>query len=386
MAFTSDASQPPVPPGGIFWTSEWYASAMYSRFWEQVVGWTLRPFELRRLNITAEYRDGRIRVVVEARDERNKAIIDFTMKGAVTTPSVKGDNLRGLELDFKQINSGIYVAEFKAEEAGSYFIHAHAERQVFKLDKDGNRIPKLDKDGKPIPKLDKDGKPIMRAGKVEMEMETVDDLDSVRSGVTIPYSPEFTDMETNVPLLERLCRTNTGKTGKTYKDDENALKEAADSGDVFRKPPEQTKSLQPIWYWLLVLTALLVFLQVAVRRIAVDPIKVSAGAQNFWNRLRGRATVTEKVPEYFERLRSRKAEADEEIRCAARRFEGEELAADLPAVTLAEPAAPSTPPRRQPGPKPELTPQKEPEPVDYASRLMKAKKRVWKERDKEKDQ
>ena len=58
------------------------------------------------------------------------AIIDFTMKGAVTTPSVKGDNLRGLELDFKQINSGIYVAEFKAEEAGSYFIHAHAEHRL----------------------------------------------------------------------------------------------------------------------------------------------------------------------------------------------------------------------------------------------------------------
>ena len=52
VAFTSDASQPPVPPGGIFWTSEWYASAMYSRFWEQVVGWTLRPFESRRLNMT----------------------------------------------------------------------------------------------------------------------------------------------------------------------------------------------------------------------------------------------------------------------------------------------------------------------------------------------
>ena len=92
------------------------------------------------------------------------------------------------------------------------------------------------------------------------------------------------------------------------------MKKAAESGNVFRKPLEQTKSLQPIWYWLLVLTALLVFLQVAVRRIAVDPIKVSAGARDLWNRLRGRATVAEKVPEYFERLRSRKAEADEEIR------------------------------------------------------------------------
>src|SRR6516164_6899806 len=104
----------------------------------------------------------------------------------------------------------------------------------------------------------------MENGKEQVRQE----IDSVRSGVTIPYSPEFADMESNTPLLEKL-RAATG--GTTYPEDDDAVAEAARSGEVYRTGLPSSKSLQPVWYWLLLLTGILLFCDVAVRRIAVDP-------------------------------------------------------------------------------------------------------------------
>src|SRR6202022_1442096 len=119
-------------------------------------------------------------------------------------------------LKFEQKNSGVYEAEVKAEEAGSYFINAQATRTVKVKGKDGK------------------------------ETEIEEGVDSVRAGVTIPYSPEFADLESNTALLERL-REMTG--GKSYADADTALAATAREGEVFRPGPTLLKSLQPIWYW-----------------------------------------------------------------------------------------------------------------------------------------
>ena len=71
-----------------------------------------------------------------------------------------------IALDFKQKSAGTYEAEFKADEAGSYFLNATAKQTVEEM---------------------KDGKKVF----------TEKTIDGVRSGVTIPYSPEFADVETN---------------------------------------------------------------------------------------------------------------------------------------------------------------------------------------------
>src|SRR5262249_15456960 len=155
-AFTSDARSLPGKPA---WDREWAGSDMYSKFWEQVVEWSLRPTETGRLVMTTEYNDGKVKVTVDARDENNRPITDLSLQGGVTSPLSKADDARKLELKFEQKNSGLYEAEFKAEEAGSYFINAQAKRTVKTLVK----------------------------GK---EVSTVES-DSIRSGVTIPYSPEF---------------------------------------------------------------------------------------------------------------------------------------------------------------------------------------------------
>jgi uncharacterized membrane protein len=352
-AFTSDAR---TQPGKLFWDRDWASSDMYSKFWEQLLEWTLRPVESRRLTMSTEHRDGTVTVVVDARDDKGHPVVDLKLRGGVTTPAGKVDDPRLQELTFEQKNSGQYVAQFKAEEAGSYFVSAQAVRTKPVKDKDGN-----------------------------IKGEVEEGFDSTRAGVTIPYSPEFADLESNTALLEKL-RSMTG--GQTYADDTDTLTAVAKNGDVFRPGLPSFYSLQPIWYWLLTIAAVLLLLDVAVRRIAVDPLHVMVVLQGHWDRLRGLTATRERVPEFFDRLRSRKAQVGETLQRdrAARRFEGEPSAAPAPAGAMDVPDTPPPIARAAPQ-RTSLAPQTQrEEPADYASRLLKAKKRVWQDRDKDKEQ
>ena len=128
-------------------------------------------------------------------------------------------------------------------------------------------------------------------------------LDSVRGGVTVPYSPEFADLESNSGLLEKL-REITG--GISIADDASAMARAAASGEVFRAGLASSRSMQPIWFWLVLATAVVLFFDIAVRRIAIEPEAVAAAASRVWDRLRGRVVPVVTAPQFLDRLRSRK--------------------------------------------------------------------------------
>ena len=126
VAFTSDARQTSGTGIGP-------SRTLIVKFWEQVVDWSLRAVETGRLIMTTEYRDGKVKVIVDARDENNHPLTDLTLQGGVTSPSPGGaDDRKGKfgELKFEQKNSGVYEAEFKADEAGSYFVNAQARCTV----------------------------------------------------------------------------------------------------------------------------------------------------------------------------------------------------------------------------------------------------------------
>jgi hypothetical protein len=91
---------------------------------------------------------------------------------------------------------------------------------------------------------------------------------------------------------------------------------------------------------------------------------------------------------FLERLKSRKAQVDEALERArgARRFEPEPTSAPpAPAGAHEQPAAPGATPPVPPAP-PDVAAGAqggEAELSDYASRLMKAKKKVWQDREKD---
>src|SRR5207249_775404 len=102
-----------------------------------------------------EHKDGKIRVTVEAQDADKTPLTDVQLRAGITSPTFKVKDDRKIELKFEQKNAGVFEADFPAEEVGAHFIYIEA-------------------------KWKKDGK----------EMS-----DNVRAGVTIPYSPEFAEME-----------------------------------------------------------------------------------------------------------------------------------------------------------------------------------------------
>ncbi len=352
VAFTSDAGDPR------FWARDWVeggagGEGIYAKFWEQVIEWSLRPTESSKLIMTTDYRDGKIHIVVEARNEQNQPDTKLQLRGGVTLPAAEGTQR---PLKFSQKNSGQYEAEIKADEAGSYFINAQAVRLVKVKGKDGK------------------------------EREVEEGVDSVRAGITLPYSPEFADLESNTPLLRRIQEL-TG--GRLYQDEDRALADAARSGDVFRRGLPVVESLLPLWPWLIVLAGLLLFADVAVRRIALDLTEPKYQAARLWARLRGLPVPEPTRTAYLERLGGKPAtggvrQPTEARGQAARRFEatGPSLAptmADAASMGEPRPTAPRPTARSEGSSFPT-----EPEASgDALERLRKAKKKVWEERDKD---
>lgn len=337
VAFTSDART--NPGGKTYWDKDWANSNIYAKFWEQTVNWALRPTETGKfLHLTTEQRDGKVRVTIEAHDADKNPLTKVKFKTGLTSPSFKEGKL--VDLKFEQKNAGVYEAEFVAQETGNFFLNAIAEW----IDNKGNKT-----------------------------------TDSVRAGVTIPYSPEFAEMESNTALLEKIA-TITG--GKEYADDAQSLEQAARAGDVFRPSPASQYSLQPLWPWLALLAGIFLFFDIAIRRIALEPAVVWALATDRWQRLRGQE-VAEATTVFLERLRSRKAEVGEsfEKKKAAKRFEGE--GAPVGTIPEADVAASTPADAKKPAPS-RIAPEKKEEAADFASRLMRAKKKAMEERDKDK--
>jgi uncharacterized membrane protein len=339
VAFTSDAK---TSGGRLGWDREWAGSDVYLKFWEQVIGWALRGVETGKLSLSAEYRDGKVRVTVSARDEKNRPISDLRMQGMVTVPAQQGDG-KPITLKFEQKSSGEYEAEFKAEEEGTYFINAMARHTVKQI-----------KDGKSV---------------------EVEESDSIRSGVTLPYSPEFADLESNTHLLDELARMTDGKV---YDETDKALAETVRKNDVFRKSSATAQSPQPMWYWLVLLAGIGLFFDVAVRRIAVEPAEVSTAAVRIWDRLRGRADAGTGSPQFLERLQNRKSQVEETIGRSTRRFDVSDASPSAPAVETADVATAQRPAPAPSRPQPPATAASVDDPF---ARLMKAKKKALGDRE-----
>jgi hypothetical protein len=336
VAFTSDARSL-LRAKENYWDKDWASSDMYVKFWEQTVDYALRSVDSGKfLQLTTEQRDGKVRVIVEANDSdaAKTPLTNLKLKAGVMSPTFKGPDARKVEVEFEQKSAGVYEGEFSADEVGSYFLNVQAV---------------WNKDGKEI-------------------------VDNVRGGVTIPYSPEFAEMESNPALLEKL-RTIT--LGKVYKEDAASLQQAALSGEAFRENPISQQSLQPLWHWLVVLAACFLLCDVATRRIAIEPAAAWAAAAAFWGRVR-RQEIPQQTTVFLERLQTRKAEVGESIakEKASKRFEAS-TAAPLPEITTPAPK-PAEVQKKPPAPKKAEEPQD-----DFATRLMRAKKKAMEERDKD---
>lgn len=223
------------------------------------------------------------------------------------------------DLSFRQTEPGKYEAVFPTDRAGTYLLRM------------GFRQP--------------DGKQGL-----------------VSTGLSIAYPPEYRDVESNRDVLESIARVSGGEliewknVGRT---------------DFFRRAVEPSRRLQDVWPQLLLLALFLLLIDVTVRRLSLDPSTIRNMFRAAWSRLR-RQPVSAAAAPTLERLQARKSAIGHDFE-KRRRFD-----APIPPA-ISEAPAPQTRPSaadQAPPAKPEAPP---PESSDYTDRLLKAKRRTWKE-------
>ena len=336
VAFTSDA--------GRRWTTAWRDWSSFAAFWSQVIRWSLRPVEDRNLTLTARREEGRIKVVVDALDKKSEFLNFLRFQGIVVRPDLTRESV-----ELVQTAPGRYEGTIEnAEARGNYFINLAAL--------EGGRIKSI-----------------------------------VSTGVSVPYSDEYRELKSNPATLETIASVTGGRVldWKFRRDGEVDLARTLEQGDAFRRDPslEPPKSYQDLWPTLLWLAAVLFLGDVAVRRVAPDVDRIRRAVRDRWQKLRGQEVAP--PTEYMEKLKGRKAEVGEQLQRtrAATTFEPPPLPTpsaplDEPLLGGPAPGAPDTTAARPsaPGLAPE---QRAPAPESYTDRLLKAKQKVWEEREKD---
>jgi hypothetical protein len=308
----------------------------YDKFFGQVIGWSMRPVgDEGNFTVSTESADGQIRVVVTALDKNDEFLNFLEMSGTVVGPT-----LEPVPMKMEQAAPGRYVGSFPARNSGSYFLMVNPG---------GGRAP-------------------------------------IRTGVSVPYSDEFRAKAANVGLMEQLAalKPKGGAPGKRIDapadPDQIAPMLAVNS---FRHDLARATSSQDIWFHLVFAASCLFFADVFIRRVQVSFAWAPRLAGRVWNRVLGR-TPEAAQPETIQRLRSRKAQLTEQVdrMRAGARFEPTPGAGGKREVReIISPAAgrAAVPPRQEPA----ASEQEEDD--SYTSRLLKAKKKAWQERDKPKE-
>jgi hypothetical protein len=312
----------------------------------------MRPADRGNLSLNVRREEGRIKVVVDALDKDNQFLNFVRIQGYVVNP-----DLKSAPIELVQTAPGRYETTIEnADSSGNYFVNLGYQGP--------NNVQGV-----------------------------------ISTGVSVPYSDEYRELRSNPTTLETIATMTDGQTlnWKFLPDGRVDMPHTVAGVDHFRRDPGlvNPRSFAALWPILLWLAACLFLGDVAVRRIALDVDWIKQTVANEWKKLRGQETPT--ASEYMDKLKTRKAEVDEQLdrpRTAARTeiapplfptegsagpigeplLEGGEL---IDRARSARAAAKTQAPSIAAGPQ-------EPEKQSYTNRLLKAKQKVWEDREKDK--
>ncbi len=316
---------------GARWATNWTGWDGYGKFFSQLVRGAMRPTaDSGQFLVDTLVRDGEVTLVVTALGEDNRFLNFQAMAAMVSGPGRQ----EGQTLSVEQEAPGRYVGRFPAPELGTYLV---------------TLVPGPD-------------------------------TAPIRLGVDIPYSDEFRVQETNVPLARALAELQVdGHSAGRMIDGSAGPVGLTRDETPFRHDLPLAESQQPAWPWFVGLACCVFFLDVANRRVALGVRWIPETLGRVRERLFG--SREDKPDVYFERLKAKKAEARsryaEATEVSGRRFE---IRPEAPAAEPTSSPSPlasrsDSPPARAK----EMTPDIEDQPESYADRLLKAKRRVWKQ-------
>lgn len=202
------------------WGSQWVAWPKFSKLWAQIVRWSMRQDTPANFDTHTRIEGNKGRVVVDALDKSAAYLNFLQLRASVIRP-----DRSSAPLQFQQTGPGHYEAEFEVDQMGQYLVTAQV-------------------------------------------IENGENRGAIQTGASAPYSREYRDLETNMPLLSQIAELTGGRI----------IGEAANGqvvvprepwADPFRKDLPPTESRRPAWEFVLAWLLLPLFLlDVAVRRLA----------------------------------------------------------------------------------------------------------------------
>ena len=203
VAFTADASGR--------WAKDWVAWDDFSRFWGQVVNWSVNAGADSNLETRIVQEDDGARILVDARDDAGRFVDGLQLTGTALLPT--GDSRR---IPLRQTAPGLYEARFEPQDEGAYFF-------------------------------------TIQGGAEDSPDATYADL----KGWVMSYSPEYAPGADDDRLLRQLAEISGGR-------------DLSDSpGDVFAHDMGARQAKSDIWGHLLLLALLLLPLDIALRRLII---------------------------------------------------------------------------------------------------------------------
>lgn len=193
------------------WGASWTHWPQFAQLWAQIVRWSMRQETPANFDTFVKIDGNRGRVVVDAMDKEARYLTQLRFQSKLFAPSGQE-----MPLELRQTGPGHYEAEFTVEDPGQYL----ASLQVY----DGGKA-----------------------------------MGSIRTGVSVPFSPEYRSLETNETVLRQIQEVSGGRW----------LEAGPVADNVFSHDLPPTEARRPAWTWVLAWLVLPVFLlDVAVRRLA----------------------------------------------------------------------------------------------------------------------
>ncbi len=231
------------------WAAQWMGWQGYAKFWAQAIRYTLRPFAPSDYSTQVTMDGGRGHITVDAIDQQGHFVNKLQLSARVANPSTGG--LKGTpaeELAVRQTGPGHYEGWFDAPQTGTYLVN----------------VVQKSMDGGPSK--------------------------STVVGLSTAYSPEYRSTQPNRPLLAQLAQSGSGRV-----DPAPAAVFGGDRPGVL-SPTDMIPRL-------LFLAMLLLPIDVAMRRLSVDPDDV----RRWLSRRKGAAPAKAQSAPELDRLKSRKA-------------------------------------------------------------------------------
>jgi uncharacterized membrane protein len=294
------------------WAVDWVRWPGFARFWAQAVRWTIVEVGARGLDLSVQHEGELARLVADLRAANGAYLDGFEVAATVVGPALVTHTLA-----LRQTAPGRYEAVFAPEAEGVYLFQVSAQGQG---------------------------------------LGTVGSAGFVR-----PYADEYRSSGPDPDALAQLAASGGGQV-------------VTDPVAVFRHDLPPVRATRELWPWLLTLAAVLLPLDVGIRRVTMtrrDLLQLWHRLTAPVARLQRRAVPAEREARVERLIRARRRAHREREPERPAGVTPEAMVDPLPLEVRDEPEAPPSPSRRAEAPAAE-----EPAPEEMTARLLRAKKRA----------